>query len=153
MNHPLLKTYEKELVGDDHLFYVVDLNLPPEQQVPVTMVGHHVEDKLRKGHYHVEYIGENPTSRANLAKEGLEENRRVMGTLKLPITIQDQKKALEDENAELKALLEKHGLQLPGEEEEPETEAEEETEPSDESEEEGEIRGTNVPRRRQGGRK
>lgn len=108
-NDQLIAMFGEKLNDDEHLFRVLDLRLPAEDQRAVLMIGSQAEGMLRNGHYHVEYHTPNSTSKKALVaaqREKLKADHPAMEGFHSPLVQIDELKEkvalLEAENAMLK---------------------------------------------------
>ena len=86
-NPQLIEAYREQLKGDEHLFKVVDLRLKPQDQKVAIVTGTHAEGFINNGHYHVEYHGENPSSKTRLRDKAIADGRAAYGEIALPKTV------------------------------------------------------------------
>lgn len=90
-------------LNDGHLLALVDLRLPPKQQIPRIVAGHQAKGLIGDGHYHVQHVGENSSSAENLMDAQIEEQRKMNPDIKAPLSLHEQLEALKAENEALKA--------------------------------------------------
>lgn len=72
-----LESLGASLRGDENIFALVDLRLPPEEQIPREMVGEQAEGMIRNGHYHAWFVGPNPSSKANKRLASIEKIKKA----------------------------------------------------------------------------
>lgn len=95
--------FGESLRGDDNLFALVDLRLPPEDQIPRIMTGSQAEGMIRNGHYHVQAAGENSSSKANLRAAQIAKVRADNPDFSVPKTVSQQLAEAQAKIAELQA--------------------------------------------------
>ena len=96
-----LEKFGDKLKSDEHLFAIVDLRLPEEQQIPRVITGVDAEGFIKNQHYHIEYIGENETSDRKLLDKRREETKQKMPSIKVPVSLSERLKKLEKEQKQV----------------------------------------------------
>lgn len=73
----LLEGLGASLRGDENVFALVDLRLPPEEQIPREIIGEQAEGMIKNGHYHAWFVGPNPSSKANKRLASIEKIKKA----------------------------------------------------------------------------
>jgi uncharacterized protein YdiU (UPF0061 family) len=97
----LLASFGEALKGDANVFALVDLRLPPEEQIPREMIGGQASGMIKNGHYHAWLVGPNPSSKENKRQASIEAIKKANPLYVPPKTVAQQ---LADTQAELEAM-------------------------------------------------
>jgi len=98
-----LSSLGASLQGDENLFSLVDLRLPPEEQIPRVMIGEQAKGMIRNGHYFAKYSGPNSSSKANLRLVQIEKVKATNPDFEVPKSVSQQLADAQAKIAELEA--------------------------------------------------